>query len=61
MSNFFKIQKVCKQGDPIASIELIICAQILYLMINKNPVIKGIIFVKEEVKMSKFTDDTTLT
>ena len=38
-----------------------ICAQILYLMINKNPDIKGVIFGNEEVKMSQFADDTTLT
>ena len=30
-------------------------------MINNNPYIKGIIFGNEEVKMSQFADDTTLT
>ena len=30
-------------------------------MINKNPDIKGIIFRNEEVKMSQFADDKTLT
>ena len=61
MSEFFTIQRGCKQGDPIASIEFILCAQILYLMINNNIDIKGIIFGNEEVKMSQFADDTTLT
>ena len=30
-------------------------------MMNKNPDIKGIILGNEEVKMSQFADDTTLT
>ena len=70
MSEFFTIQRGCKQGDAIASIEFIVCAQILYLIINNNIDIKvsicahkinSIIFGNEEVKMSQFADDTTLT
>ena len=61
LSDSFPIQRGCKQGDPIASLQFIICAQILYLMIMENPDIRGIFFGNEEVKASMFADDTTLT
>ena len=60
LSRFFQIQRGCKQGDPIASVEFILCAQILYLMIYNNKEIKGIIIDNKEFKMSQFADDTTI-
>ena len=60
LSNFFPIKRGCKQGDPIASIEFIICVQILHSMIMNNVDIKGISYKNAEFKLSQFADDTTI-
>ena len=59
-SDFFKIERGCKKGDPIAPYLFIICAQILYYLINKNPDIKGINIGNKEFRLTQFADDTTL-
>ena len=59
-SDFFKIERDCKQGYPIAPYLFIICAQILYYLINKNPDIKGINIGNKEFRLTQFADDTTL-
>ena len=56
---FFKIEKGCKQGDPIAAYLFILCAQILTYLINQNDKIKGI-NIGNEIKLCQFADDTTL-
>ena len=58
-SEFFKIEKGCKQGDPIAAFLFILCAQILTCMIYQNDKIKGI-KLQKEIKLCQFADDTTL-
>ena len=58
-SEFFKIEKGCKQGDPIAAYLFILCAQILTYMINQNDKIKGL-KIDKEIKLCQFADDTTL-
>ena len=58
--DFFKIERGCKQGDPIAPYLFIICAQILYYLINKNPDIKGINIGNKEFRLTQFADDATL-
>ena len=59
LSEFFEIQRGCRQGDPIAPYEFILVAQILYLMITFNKNIKGITIDGIEYKLSQFADDTT--
>ena len=59
-SNFFKIERGCKQGDPIASYLFILCGQILFYLICQNVEIKGIQVGQEEIKLSQFADDTTI-
>ena len=58
-SDFFVIERGCKQGDPIAAYLFLICAQILTYMIKQNPNIRGL-FVDKEIKLCQFADDTTL-
>ena len=58
-SDFFKIERGCKQGDPIAAYLFIICAQILTYMIDQDVNIKGL-FINKEIKLCQFADDTTL-
>ena len=56
-SSSFPINRGCRQGDPIA---FLLCAQILYLLIEKNKNIKGFIAYQKEFKLTQFADDTTL-
>ena len=60
LSNFFPIQRGCKQGDPIAPYLFIICSQVLCEMIHNSKDIRGIIIGSEEYKISQFADDTTI-
>ena len=60
MSEFFKIGRGCRQSDPIATSEFLLCAQIMYLMIMTNKNIAGVFVEGIEYKISQFADDTTL-
>ena len=60
LSEFFQIERGCRQGDPIATYEFILVAQILYYMIISNKTIKGIEIEGIEYLLSQFADDTTL-
>ena len=59
-SEFLKIERGCKQGDPIAPYLFILCGQILSYMIKNNNNIKGIHIGGHEFKITQFADDTTL-
>ena len=58
-SDFRKIERGCKQGEPIASYLFILCGQILNL-VYQNIEIKGLQVGKEEIKLSQFAEDTTI-
>ena len=60
MSEWFTIQRGCRQGDPISSYIFILCAEILAILIRNNPNIKGVKIDHLEYKLSQFADDTTL-
>ena len=59
-SDFLKIERGCKQGDPIAPYLFILCGQIMCYMIKYNNNIKGIFIGENEFKITQFADDTTL-
>ena len=60
LSDFFTLQRGCKQGDPLACYEFIICGEILSILIKNNTLIKGIIIGDFEYKLTQFADDTSL-
>ena len=60
LSEFFPIERGCKQGDPISPYLFLLCAQVLYEMIQGNTMVKGIKIGQEEIKISQFADDTTI-
>ena len=60
LSNKIPIQRGCRQGDPIASYEFLLCAEILSKMLTTNKKIKGISVFENEYLVSQFADDTTI-
>ncbi|XP_053376957.1 phospholipase A2 inhibitor-like [Mercenaria mercenaria] len=59
-SEFFKVERDCRQGDPIPPYIFILCAEILAIKIRQNKDIKGIQIEGEEYKISQFADDTSI-
>ena len=60
LSEKLKIERGCRQGDPLFVYLFLICAQVLYIMIESNQDIKGISVNGNEIKVTQFADDTTL-
>ena len=60
MSDFFAIERGCRQGDPMASYLFLLCAQILCLMVKFNMSIHGMSIADQEFKLSQYADDTTI-
>ena len=59
-SQHFRIERGCRQGDPISPYLFILCAEVLACRIRENNVIKGINISDNEIKISQFADDTSL-
>ena len=59
-SEKFRIQRGCRQGDPISPYLFILATELLFQLIDSNPNIKGINIDGFEIKMAQFADDTTL-
>ena len=58
-SEWFSVQRGCRQGDPVSPYFYIICAEVLSLLIRKNNIIKGIKLRDRDALLSLFADDTT--
>ena len=60
LSEWFSIQRGCRQGDPISPYLFILCVEILATMIRQNKNIKGILIRETEYKISQYADDTEI-
>ena len=60
LSEFFPVQRGCRQGNPLSPYIFLLCAEILALMLKSNEDIQGIKIGGEEYKLSQFADDTTI-
>ena len=60
LSEFFSIERGCRQGDPIAPYLFLLCVQIMYLLIQNEKSIKGVYINQTEFKITQYADDTTL-
>ena len=60
LSDFFSIERGCRQGDPLSPYLFILCAEIMAIKIRENPKIKGIKVLHSEHEISQFADDTSV-
>ena len=60
MTEYFILQRGCRQGDPISPYIFILCAEVLSHMIRKDNLIKGILIQNKEYKLSQYADDTQI-
>ena len=58
MSQWFSIERGCRQGDPISPYLFILCVEILAIMVRENEDIRGITINNIEHKLSQYADDT---
>ena len=59
-TEWFKIERGCRQGDPISPYIFLMCGEVLAHMIRQNKDIKGYCILDEEIKISQYADDTSL-
>ena len=57
----FRIERGCRQGDPVAPYLFILSVEILGILIRNNVKIKGIKLGNVEYLLSQFADDTSMT
>ena len=60
MSDWFYVQRGCRQGDPLSPYIFILCAEILAILIRNNVNIKGIKIGNEQFLITQYADDTSL-
>ena len=60
LSEFFTIERGCRQVDPLSPYIFLLCAEILGILVRKSREIKGITIDDTEFVLSQYADDTSL-
>ena len=58
ISNWFRVERGCRQGDPLSPYLFVLCLEILAIMVRENEDIRGINVNNVEHKLSLYADDT---
>ena len=61
LSEWFYIERGCRQGGPLSPYLFILCAEILAVLIRNNNNMSGVNIGGVEFLISQYVDDTTLT
>jgi exonuclease III len=61
LSDFFKCQRGCRQGDPISPYLFIVCVELLSNAVKRNKEIKGVKINNQEYSIFQYADDTNFT
>ena len=59
-SPFFKIERGCRQGDPVSSYIFLLCVEIMGILFRINREIRGINILDREYKLLQYADDTVV-
>ena len=57
----FKIERGCRQGDPLSPYIFLLCAEILSILIRNNNNIRGLMIKNVPHKLIQYADDTLIT
>ena len=60
LSDYFTLQRGCRQGDPISPYIFILCVEILGKMIRNDRKLQGIKINNKVFKLSQYADDTQI-
>ena len=60
MSDYFCLQRDCRQGEILSPYFFILCVEVLRKMLRNNKEIRGIQLNETEFKLSQYTDDTQI-
>ena len=58
LTEYFPLERGCREGDPYFSYLFIICVEVLFIRVRENDDINGIKIDGREIKLSAFADDT---
>ena len=58
LSEWFYLQRGCRQGDPLSRYHFVICAEILATLVRQHDGIRGITIGNVEFLVSQYADDT---
>ena len=59
LSEWFYLQRGCRQGDPLSPYLFVVCAKILAILVRQPGGIKGITIGNIEFLVSQYADDTS--
>ena len=61
LTNRFRIERGCRQGDPLSPYIFLLCAEILNILVRKSSNINGLTIKNVQYRIIQYADDTVIT